>query len=181
MKSRRIISLLIATALFLSACTTQNTSDENMGATEDQYLPELLYGINTDSLTVVHDRVKKNEFLSDILLRYGVDYNVIDYIARYTRDTFDVRKIKYGNPYCVISTNDSISKALYFAYEITPSSYVLYHLLDSVYAELGEKEIKVVLTSTTGTIKSSLWNSLVDADADPNLANELSEIYAWTI
>jgi murein DD-endopeptidase MepM/ murein hydrolase activator NlpD len=181
MKQVRIISYFIATVLFLSACNTQYTADENMGLSEDQYTPKLLYGINTDSLTVMKDRVKKNEFLSDILLRYGVDYNVIDHIARHTRDTFDVRKIKYGNPYCVISTNDSIPKALYFAYEITPSSYVLYHLSDSVYAKLGEKEIKVVLTSTTGKIKSSLWNSLVDADADPNLANELSEIYAWTI
>ena len=57
--------------------------------------------------------------------------------------------------------------------------YIILH--DSVYAELGRKKLRVVLTSDSGVIKSSLWNSLVEVEADPNLANELSEIYAWTI
>jgi len=181
MKIRGIATYLVGIIFILQACNVQDASEDKTDTSEIQYMPELTYGINTDSLVVKHDRVKKNEFLSDILLRHGVDYSVIDHIARHTRDTFDVRKIRYGNNYCVICNNDSIPKALYFAYEITPSSYVLYHLSDSVYAELGEKEIQVVLTSTAGEIKSSLWNSLVDAEADPNLANELSEIYAWTI
>jgi len=35
--------------------------------------------------------------------------------------------------------------------------------------------------SVTEIILPSLWNSMVEQQADPNLANELSEIYAWTI
>jgi len=38
-----------------------------------------------------------------------------------------------------------------------------------------------VITSNYGTIQSSLWNTMVEQETDPNLANELSEIYAWTI
>lgn len=175
------IAIGILMVLLLGACNMQNKSDEVLDSPIEYYIPKLMYGINVDSLHVSHEKIKKNEFLADILLRNGVDYNVIDYIARNTRDTFDVRKIKYGNAYSIIRSNDSIPETLYFAYEITPSTYVLYHLTDSIYAELGEKEIKVVLTSTAGEIKSSLWNSLVENDADPNLANDLSEIYAWTI
>lgn len=171
----------LAVLFFLSACNIKYNSEEILESSIEYYVPKLMYGINVDSLAVTQDKIKRNEFLADILLRNGVDYGVIDYIARNTKEVFDVRKIKYGNTYSIISTNDSIPETCYFAYEITPSSYVLYHLTDSIYAVLGEKEIKVVLTSTSGEIKSSLWNSLVEVDADPNLANDLSEIYAWTI
>ena len=181
MKRRGIAIFILIIVVFLSACNRQSITDETPDDSGVHKVSEFLYGVEVDSLSVIRDQVKRNEFLADILLEHGVDYNVIDYIARNTRETFDVRKIKYGNNYCVIRSNDSIPTTLYFAYEITASSYVLYHLRDSIYAELGKKEIRTVLTSTTGVIKSSLWNSLVDADADPNLANELSEIYAWTI
>jgi len=143
--------------------------------------PTLAYGIVVDSLDVYEGVVKKNEFLSDILLRHGVNYGMIDYLARHTRDTFDVRRIRSGNNYSIITTRDSVPKPLYFIYEISPVSYVLYNLNDTVTASLGQKTIEIVMDSIEGTIESSLWNSLVAMDADPNLANELSEIYAWTI
>ncbi len=143
--------------------------------------PKFEYGICIDSLVVIKDQVKKNEFLADILLRYGVDYPTIDHIAKYTKDTFDVRKIRRGNNYAVICTNDSVQRALYFVYEISSAEYVLYHLSDSAFALRGYKKITMKIDSVIGVIESSLWNSMVDQEADPNLANELSEIYAWTI
>jgi murein DD-endopeptidase MepM/ murein hydrolase activator NlpD len=166
---------------FFASCEPETPQGEV--AEEIVVAPEPLmeYGIVVDSLRVIRDKVKKNEFLADILLRYGVDYPTIDHIARYTKDTFDVRKIRRGNNYAVICTTDSASKALYFAYEISAASYVLYSLFDSVYAIRGKKQISSSTDTVHGKIKSSLWNALIDQDADPNLANELSEIYAWTI
>jgi len=143
--------------------------------------PKFEYGICIDSLAVIKDQVKKNEFLADILLRYGVDYPTIDHIAKYTKDTFDVRKIRRGNNYAVICTNDSVQRALYFVYEISSAEFVLYHLSDTAFASRGHKKITMKTDSVTGVIESSLWNSMVEQQADPNLANELSEIYAWTI
>ncbi len=171
---------LVAVVLFFSSCNSRNNK-EQLEATVEYYMPELVYGINVDTLEIRQDKVKRNEFLADILLRNGVDYSVIDYIARNTKDTFDVRHIKYGNTYHIFYTTDSVPRALYFVYDITPSSYVLYHLVDSVYAVRGEKEIVTRIATTKGNIQSSLWNALVENKADPNLANELSEIYAWTI
>ncbi len=172
---------LLVTVLLQTSCNVgpgeNPASEETVGTPE----PLIEYGIVVDSLKVIRDVVKKNEFLADILLRYGVSYNTIDYIARYTRDTFDVRKIRRGNNYTVICTADSNRQALYFAYELSASSYVLYRLFDTITAIRGEKEIITQNTEIQGTIESSLWNSLVDQNADANLANELSEIYAWTI
>ncbi|MCF8365326.1 MAG: M23 family metallopeptidase [Bacteroidales bacterium] len=143
--------------------------------------PKILYGINVDSFNIVKEQINRNEFLADILLKYHVDYPTIDKLARETKGVFDVRKIRYGNYYTVIMTKDSLPVTKYFAYEITPSDYVLYTFDDSIVATRGVKEISVKVDTATGIIKSSLWNAMIDNHTDPNLANELSEIYAWTI
>jgi len=171
--------------LFISLIVITSCNNEKQLAViekiEEIPEPKFEYGICIDSLVVIKDQVKKNEFLADILLRYGVDYPTIDHIAKYTKDTFDVRKIRRGNNYAVICTNDSAQRALYFVYEISSAEYVLYHLIDSAFASRGQKIITMKVDSVIGVIESSLWNAMVDQEADPNLANELSEIYAWTI
>ena len=178
---------VFALVLFMTACDNRQSGRNDVKKIdkaeyiEDTVVHKILYGINTDSLKVINGTVKKNKFLSDILLKYGVSYATIDYIARHTKDTFDVRKIRRGNKYVIITTNDSAAKPLYFVYELSPSRYLLYHLGDTVFVRRGTKQIVAKDTVASGVIKTSLWNSMVDAGNDPNLANELSEIYAWTI
>lgn len=145
------------------------------------YQPKMMYGLNVDSLEMISATVKRNEFLSDILLKYDVDYATIDRLARQSREVFDVRKIRYGNNYTALMTKDSVPKLQYFVYEISPVDFVVYDLCDSLQIELGSKDIAVRVDTATGVINSSLWNAMVERHTDPNLANELSEIYAWTI
>lgn len=177
-------SIILFIAVYILGITACNTENKTVAISESEQVvpePKFEYGICVDSLIVIKDKVKKDEFLSDILLKYGVEYKTIDHIARHTKDTFDVRKIRRGNEYAVICVNDSLKEALYFAYEVSSSDYILYYLSDTVYAIRGQKQITMRMDSISGTIESSLWNALVEQDADPNLANELSEIYAWTI
>ncbi len=139
------------------------------------------YGIIVDSLIIIKDKVKRNQFLSDILLKHNVDYVTIDKIARASKPVFDVRKIRRGNNYSVICSNDSLNSLLYFVYEKSPTKYIVYDLTDTVNIYSGEKEIEIRIEKTTGTIVSSFWNAMLDNNCDPNLANELSEVFAWTI
>ena len=177
-------TLLFLLIVVFSGCGISVEPNDNQSTTtikKDIHIFKTAYGINVDSLIIITDNVKRNEFLSDILLRYNIDYRDIDFIARKTKDVFDVRKIIAGNKYSVIYTDDSLKKVLYFAYELSPSKYVIYSFFDTIVAKRGEKEIVTAETTTMGTISSSLWNAMVDNNSDPNLANELSEIYAWTI
>lgn len=144
------------------------------------YEPIKEYGIIVDSLDVVTGEVKRNEFLADILLKFDVDYALIDLMGR-SKDVFDVRKIRTGYPYTVIRTLDSVPEVQYFVYELSPTEYVVYDIRDSLNIYKGEKTVDRRLATASGTIQSSLWNSMIDNNSDPNLANELSEIYAWTI
>ena len=174
------ITLLIS---FLFSCNNSDNNNSNNKLSEEKkiHIPKVAYGINIDTLDIISGKIKKNEFLADLLLKYNVNYGDIDFIARNTKDTFDVRKIVAGNNYSIISTTDSVPKTLYFAYEISPSKYVLYNFGDSIIAIKGEKQITTITDTTSGKITSSLWNAMVSNGTDANLSNDLSETYAWTI
>ncbi|MEZ5147136.1 MAG: peptidoglycan DD-metalloendopeptidase family protein [Bacteroidales bacterium] len=173
--------LLASLVVTFTACNQSLSTSENENSEEVVFQPTLAYGIPVDSMLVFSDKVKRNQYLSEILVDYKVDYATIDLLAKRSKPTFDVRKIRAGNRYSVLCTNDSAQKVEYFVYEINPTDYVVFDLRDSVHIHLGEKEIEIREATTSGTINSSLWNAMVDNNTDPNLANELSEIYAWTI
>jgi murein DD-endopeptidase MepM/ murein hydrolase activator NlpD len=176
-----VLFILVLIYFFTRSNNAETGTAVNIEKETTPYIPKLIYGVNVDSFRIVKEKIKRNEFLADILLKYNVGYPAIDKLARETKDVFDVRKIRYGNYYTVIMTNDTLPKTKYFVYEISPVDYVIYDLGDTLTAHRGMKEVKVTIDTATGIIKSSLWNAMIDNDSDPNLANELSEIYAWTI
>lgn len=171
--------VILISHFYSSRNTTHNIDPGNEILAVPQ--PNLEYGIVVDSFKVIKDYIKRNQNLSEILSEYGVDYSVIDLIARKSRATFDVRKIRAGNTFTLLCTNDSASEVSFFIYESSPVDYVVFDLRDTVNILLGEKEVKKKISKASGKIESSLWNAMVDNNTNPNLANDLSEIYAWTI
>lgn len=139
------------------------------------------YGMVTDSFLVVKDRVKRNQNLSTILLPYGVPYSTIDQIAKASKEVFDVRKLAEGKPYTIFCTKDSNGYATCFIYEPNATDFVVYNFRDSLHIYKGQKEIEKRTKFVQGTVNSSLYVDLKNQDADPMIAIELSEIYAWTI
>jgi murein DD-endopeptidase MepM/ murein hydrolase activator NlpD len=178
-----LVLILLAGLLVFTLTFTQGDEDKSLANVleEIEMMPKMAYGIDVDSLVVYTDNVKKNQFLSDILMEYDVDYQTIDLIVKRTKNVFDVRKIRAGNRYSILMSDDSIQKVNFFVYEMSPTNYVVFDLTDSVHAHIGKKEIEIRERSTSGIITSSLWNALVSNETDPNLANDLSEIFAWTI
>lgn len=175
---------IVVLAIILGYFSFRGEKQEDDSMAEDlsaAVIPAKAYGIVIDSLEVFQDVVKKNQFLSDILLAYNVNYQQIDALVKCSKPIFDVRKIRAGNRYSLLCSGDSILKVHYFVYESSPTEYIVYDLRDSVHVHKGEKEIQRKARTASGVIESSLWNAMVANEADPNLANELSEIYAWTI
>ena len=174
------ISLLV---FFLNSPPTQQkqTTTESTSITEPIPEPVLMFGIPIDSFTIESAIVKRNQNLSDILVKKNVSYQEIDQIARKSKPVFDVRRLKYKNPYYFFLKKDSLKTPEYFVYEIDNTDYVVYQLQDSLKIYRGQKPIETKLKTATGTIKSSLWNTMVENNIHPLLAIELSEIYAWSI
>jgi murein DD-endopeptidase MepM/ murein hydrolase activator NlpD len=143
--------------------------------------PAMKFGFPVDSFNIEQATIKNNQNLSDILSRRGVSLQVIDQIARTSTPIFDVRKIKTNNNCYFFSSTDSLKKIIYFIYEIDQVNYVVYCLNDSLHIYKGQKPVTKEIRTASGTIYSSLWNTMEDNNLNPTLALDLSDIYQWTI
>ena len=172
---------LFGLLLLFGACNQNTPSAEESQQVSNTPEPNVEYGLVTDSLIVIKDKVKRNQNLSSILLPYGVPYAIIDQLAKASKEVFDVRKLAVGKPYTIYCKKDSTGFATCFVYEPNATDYVVFNLQDSLKIYKGQKDIEKRTRYVTGTVNSSLYVDLKKQDADPFLAVELSEIYAWTI
>jgi murein DD-endopeptidase MepM/ murein hydrolase activator NlpD len=140
-----------------------------------------LYGIPVETFTIRYDVVKRDQMLLNILANYHLPEGAINDLISKEHKAFDLRKIRAGNQYTVFLENDSLSTLRYLVYEHSPVEFVRFSFLDSVSIEVGYKEVRNERKFSRGTITTSLWNAMIDNDLNPVLANELSEIYAWSI
>ncbi len=143
--------------------------------------PVVKYGFPVDSFFIVNGTVGSGQYLSTVLNRFGISLGTIDTIARNSKPVFDVRKIREGNNYSIFQNRDSLKTAVYFVYENSPIHYTVFELFDTLRVYAGQKEVKYVVQSAQGVIESSLWNTMKANGIDPQLALNLSDVYAWTI
>lgn len=179
------VVVIVTVALLLLFAVDYYVSGLNKIPDEEETVyepvPRYEFGIAVDSLIIVKDQVKSGDNLSSILLKYKIGQQAVEKLVQKSEGIFDVRRIKAGNKYTVLCTNDSLRKAVYLIYEQSPTHYVVFETGDSLHIHTGEKEVTVRMRAASGKISSSLWNAVIDAGASPNLAVELSEIYAWSI
>ncbi len=92
-----------------------------------------------------------------------------------------LRKIDSGKPYFAYLKPDSINKLVYFVYEQNPIDYVVFDLSDSINIYKGQKEVTLKRKTVTGKINQSLYVAITKKEADPELVEKLSEVFAWQI
>lgn len=174
-----IVNCTLLVSLFLFSC--DNSDNNNKKESKKVKEPEYLYGICIDNYDVKVDTIRKNEFLSNIMLKENVDYNTITHIEKKHRKVFDIRKIKPGQKHTFLISRDSVSTPAFWIYEIDKINYAVFSLTDSLTAWTGEKEVETKVEYIEGVIESSLWNAMAVAGGDQNITMELSDIYSWTV
>ncbi|MCK4880541.1 MAG: M23 family metallopeptidase [Bacteroidales bacterium] len=186
-----LIGIIVA-AIFLQACNTQ-PSTTAASITTESIEPDTtvqakdIYGIPLDLYNIVTGEVRRNQTLSDLLLPHGLTLQEIYKISLLPDTLINERKIKPGNRYLFYTRIDSLTEVpryaeTVFVYEKDPLHYVIIGIdADSIWARNKRKPVETRLQSASGVIETSLWESMQAADADPMLAVELSEIFAWTI
>jgi murein DD-endopeptidase MepM/ murein hydrolase activator NlpD len=143
--------------------------------------PNLLYGISVDEHTVIEDKVKKNQFLADILSSYNVPIHLINQVAALPRTIFDVRKIVPDKKYTVFCKGDSIKSARVFVYEPNPIDYIVFNFDDTLRVDVCQREVSVVEKSIAGVILSSLSNTIFEMGISHELTNKFVDIFAWQV
>jgi murein DD-endopeptidase MepM/ murein hydrolase activator NlpD len=148
---------------------------------EKIYTPTVEYGIVTDSFSVVRDVIKPGQNLAVLISSFNVPQEQINLLAKKSEGVFDLRKFRAGNEYTAMISNDKSKKLNYFIYEISDTNYVVFDFRDSLHVHSQSRQVICRLQARSGVINNSLWNTIEDADADPNLAIALADIYQWTI
>ena len=126
-KTRLVITTLMLVFVVNSFYSCQNRkvekTEKNAADTVVLVEPLIKYGLPVDSFHVYTGVVKSNQYLSQILNSNGVGMGTIDAIAKKSRSVFDVRKIKSGQNFTILSTKDSVAEPRYFIYGLinTPS------------------------------------------------------------
>jgi murein DD-endopeptidase MepM/ murein hydrolase activator NlpD len=144
--------------------------------------PETLYGFEKDSFIIREGRIKYAQNLATILGSHGVDYSITHNLATSSKEVFDVRRLKAGNAYTIFfEEKDTVTTPAWFVYDIDNINYVVMSLKGDPLIYHESKEVITQRKSAVGVIESSLWNAIKDNNLNPNLALELSEIFAWTV
>lgn len=146
--------------------------------------PEMLYGIAMDSFDVRRSTVRPGQMITSILTDAGVPYPSAIKAYESAKPTYDFRKMRSGASCCMFHEPDtSGSGALrHFVYEISATDYIVCTFCgDSVLTERRSQPVTTVRKSACVTIESSLWNALSAAETNPQVALDLSDVFAWTV
>jgi len=185
--SLKVLLLSIITIILFSCRGTVNDTPAVMTENADSSLlkgsdpGEFMYGIPPDSFDLISGEVKRNGFLSEILIKYGISMEDIDRLVRNSADVFDVRKLRSGNNYTIFLSRDSTPRARYMVYEHDPVTCYVFSFNDSLNISPYTKEIKRVVRYATATIETSLWDAMTGGGLPPSLVMSLSDIFAWTV
>lgn len=178
-----IIGLLlgIKCSPFKSTATQTQIDTLNIDSTKLKPQPTLLYGYVIDSMTVIKGKIKRNQFLSQILQQYNVPYQKIHELSKVSKNVFDVRKIAPYKEYTLICHRDSLSTAKAMIYEPNALEYVIFGFDDSVTVKRFEREITIVEKEIGGVINQSLALAVDELGGSPQLTNDIVDVLAWQI
>lgn len=139
------------------------------------------FGFNLNDYVVKRDTIRSGDSFGAILQRNNVGYPKIYQIAESAKDSFDITKLRAGNPYTLLCAKDSLQTPQCFIYQESNIDYVVVHFADSIVTYKEKKPVTIVTKEASGEINNSL-SVTMDAQGLPQqLIADMSDIYAWTI
>jgi murein DD-endopeptidase MepM/ murein hydrolase activator NlpD len=144
--------------------------------------PKMLYGmVLQDNHVVIEDKIKRNQFLGDILEKYNVPAKLINQVSKLSRKIFDPRKITPNSKYTLICNQDSVQQASALVFEPSATEYIIFNFGDSLSVKVCQREVTTVEKSISGIIKSNLSETIEKLGIPPDLTNRFVDIFGWQV
>ncbi len=185
MPKNYILLFLIAIIFFITSCSdiksldTNSVTAKNSTPKQNNLINLDKYGVDTLQFNFTQNIITQNQTFSNLLDTFNISLQHIFNVTRKIKSDFDIRKIKVGNRYRVYY--DSLKTPICFIYEEDPINYFILHLKDSVFVQHGQYKVETIEKTATGLITNSLYQTLDEKNISPQLAIELSEVFAWQI
>jgi murein DD-endopeptidase MepM/ murein hydrolase activator NlpD len=129
---------------------------------------------------VVEDTIQKNRTLTATLVDYNIPITLANDIAGLIKPVFDLRKIRFGNPFRLEKELDGTLRA--FEYKIDDERVLKVEKdADSYAARVEKLEFEVRQATVNTRIATSLWDALDDYPKGETLTTEFAAIFQWDV
>ncbi len=128
----------------------------------------------------LEDKVKNGDTFETILLRNGIKRDYLFPLLDAARDSHNLNRVVIGRQLKFAFVDSLLTRVVY---EIDNDRTLSVTREDSVNWQAAVKETQYIenVRELSGTIESSLYQTVMDSYSNPELALKLSEIYAWQI
>lgn len=181
-----LFSLWIFAVIFLPSCGNESVQEAKTKDTTKPKPPRIEYGYLLDTFNVAQDHVKSGMTLSHLLAPYGISQQDINTAAQIAKDSAGLNYITEGNKYTVLRSRDT-SKTYCCIYEKNRVEYVIFDFSDSLNVKHIKRPVTIEEKTLTGVIEKNsnlvltIKNSLNDEAVSGELAEEIAQVFAWTI
>lgn len=138
------------------------------------------YGIPERNWDISERTIRRNQTFAHLLQDYGLSYQQVVTVAQQAEDIFDVRRLRSGRTLHIYS-DPQREEARYAVYEAGATRYVVYDLQEPENSYVTEREVEATWKRVSGPIHGSLYNTMVDQGAHPELVVKLADVFAWQI
>ena len=179
-----LITFLILSVLFQSISSCKKSDKLENKVIKDKIIdlpPNMKYGFNLNDFIVKKKKIKRGDTFGSILEENFIDYPEVHKILQKIKTQVSVKKLQIGKPYTLLFSKDSIKAPKVFIYQKDIQGYTIIQLRDSIYGLKKNKPVRTVQMEASGTIESSLYQTMLDNGYNEALTYYLSDIYAWTI
>jgi len=176
----RLLFILSLISLFLLANGCSNQRGSGAMAPKLKRISEEMYGIRTDSMQVVQENIRQNQFFSEILAAHNIDGKLIHRISQESGGVFDIRKMRAGQPLTFIKAcnNDAVR---YVVYEKNAAEFIVYDLTNGLSVYQGRKKVDTRHREVSGLVESSLFDAIEDNGLSMDLAVKLEEAFECAV
>lgn len=177
----RIVCAACALCLAISCMEVDRKHQKGPTPERRQALLPNRYGFIDSGLTVDTVTIPSGVALSSLLRQHGVQAHHAQQIdAGGLENVFSPRRMRAGN--ASYFWRDAEGAAHHWVYKHSPTAYMHVDFTrDTVQSVYGELPVTTRRRSVHTVIESSLWNAMAAANATPELALQLSDIFAWTV
>ena len=180
-----LITGLIAANLYIiinfippySSSTSKTTIQEEM--VDHPTAPTFKYGFEEGPYSFFTDRVKENQFLSNLLSTEGINYPTIYSLVQKSKGVFDIRNLRVGFPYTFIY-EDPCESPIAMVYEPNRYEYTFFDLKNPSVKNI-KREVKTKIESLSGKVNGSLWLSMDKSGSSWELIDLMEGALGWSI
>lgn len=176
---KRLSSLLFLLILLFS-CNEKEAKKEVAPVVKPEPIV-IEFGFKLNDFDVVRDTIKSGDTFGSILSSQNLGTNKEYDITQKVKDSFNLRNIRIGKEYTLLRSKDTAKVLKAFIYKADIAHYYVVDLRDSTRAYKKQLPITIKRRTIATEINGSLSATLDEAGVQPAMAQNLADIYAYSV